>query len=196
MKHHQFLALLAGLAIASTPGLAAAQNINIARSVQADLPYTLIYPDPMQASGGGEDPIIINHPNAPLQCEMSVVAVEDQDWSAEIALATLDDGEVTAAWAATLPGFTLTDTGTTAYQDATALRYEGTSTDSPMNLPLTLVHTETVSAGRGYVLDCLFATAEAEQARPIVDFIVANFATSADAECCMGLAAENDAPAR
>ena len=71
-------------------------------------------------------------------------------------------------------------------QDATALIYDGSSPESTMGVPLTVVHTETVSDGRGYVLDCLYATAEAERARPIVDFIIANFATRSDADCCIG----------
>ena len=71
--------------------------------------------------------------------------------------------------------------------------YEGTSTDSPMGIPLTIVHTETVSDGLGYALDCLFDTTQAEQARPIVDFIIANFSTSAEAECCVPTPPEAEA---
>ena len=100
-----------------------------------------------------------------------------------------------SAWAETLPGFAVTGKGLAAYQDTTALLYEGDSTGSPIDLPLTLVHTETVSNGRGYVLECLYATAEAERARPVVDFIIANFSTRADADCCVGLAVETDEPA-
>ncbi len=72
--------------------------------------------------------------------------------------------------------------------------YEGTSESSPMNVPVTLVHTETVASGRGYALDCIYATSVAEQIRPLVDFIVANFATRSDAECCIGATAEPEAP--
>lgn len=195
MKHNRTLAAATGIAVALASIPAMAQNINVTRSVLEGLPYTLAYPEPMQASGGGDDPIIVNHPNAPLQCEMSLVPVEDTGWTAETALASLNEAEVAAAWAETLPGFAVTGKGLAAYQDTTALLYEGDSTGSPIDLPLTLVHTETVSNGRGYVLECLYATAEAERARPVVDFIIANFSTRADADCCVGLAVETDEPA-
>lgn len=196
MNHNKALAVLTGLGLALMPALAAAQSVNVTRSILTDLPYTLIYPAEMVATGGGDAPLTINHPDAPLQCEMSVVPVEDTDWSAEAALAGIDDGEIAAAWAGPLPGFSLSSKGLTSYQDATALTYEGTSTDSAMGVPLTLVHTETVSTGRGYVLDCIFAADQAEQARPLVDFIIANFSTRADAECCVGAspAPEPDQP--
>lgn len=174
------------LGLVLTPTLAAAQNVSVARSVLPTLPYTLIFPEPMTASGGGGDPVTVNHPDAPLQCDMNVVPVEDTAWTAESALAALDEAEVAASWAEIMPGFALASKGTTAYQDATALVYDGSSPESAMGMPLTLVHTETVSGGRGYVLDCLFATEQAEQVRPIVDFIVANFATRSDADCCIG----------
>lgn len=186
MKHNRGLSVLAALTLALSPTLAAAQSVNITRSVLTGLPYTLIYPTEMTATGGGDAPLTINHASAPLQCDMSVVPVDDTDWSAEDALGALDDGEIASAWSGSLPGFAVTTKGLVAYQDATALTYEGTSTDSSMGIPLTLVHTEAVSSGRGYVLDCIYAADQAEQARPIVDFIIANFATRSDAECCVG----------
>ena len=182
-------AAVAGLAVLSlvlSPALALAQSVNVTRSVLPTQPYTLIFPDQMVASGGGEDPVTINHPEAPLQCDMRVVPVEDTNWTAENALGALDDSEVAASWAEIMPGFVLGTKGTTPYQDATALIYDGSSPESAMGVPLTVVHTETVSNGRGYVLDCLYATDQAEQARPIVDFIIANFATRSDAEFCIG----------
>ena len=185
MKHIA-VAALAVLALVLSPSLAAAQSLVVIRSVLPTLPYTLIFPEPMVAVGGGEDPVTINHPEAPLQCDMSVVPVEDTGWTAEAALGALSEEEVAASWAEIMPGFVMGARGTTAYQDATALIYDGSSPESAMGVPLTVVHTETVSNGRGYVLDCLYATAQAEQARPIVDFIIANFATRSDAECCIG----------
>lgn len=186
MKQKKALALLAGLSLALTPVMAAAQSVNVTRSVLTGLPYTLIYPSEMVASGGGGDPLTINHTDAPLQCDLSVVPVDDTDWTAEAALSEIDEAEVATAWAGPLPGFSVSSKGLVAYQDATAISYEGSSTDSSMGIPLTLVHTESVAAGRGYVLDCIFAAEQAEQARPIVDFIIANFSTRADADCCVG----------
>ena len=186
MQAKRIAPLLAGLGLALTPMLAAAQEISITRSVLTNLPYTLIYPSTMVASGGGDGPLTINHTSAPLQCELLVVAVEDAAWTPQVALNGLNDTELTEAWGQTLPGFALTSKGNVEFQDATALTYEGNSTDSPMDIPVTLVHTETVAAGRGYTLDCIYATEFAAEARPLVDFIIANFSTRADAECCVG----------
>ncbi|GEM_PF-571487 len=196
MKH----AAVAGLALVSlvfSPALALAQSVNVTRSILPTSPYTLIFPEPMVTASSSVDPVAmtINHPDAPLQCDMSVVPVEDTDWTPEAALTALDDTQVAAAWAELMPGFALDTKGTTAYQDATALTYVGSSPESAMGVPLTLVHTETVSNGRGYVLDCYYATDQAEQARPIVDFIVANFATRSDADCCIGAEVETEGEA-
>lgn len=187
MKH----AAVAGIAVLSlviAPSLVAAQNISLTRSILPDAPYTLIFPEPMVVAGSDIEPVrvTINHPGAPLQCDMSIVPVEDTSWSAQEAVAALDEAEVAAAWADVMPGFTLGAKGTLPYQDAQALFYDGTSQESSMGVPLTLVHTETVAEGRGYTLDCYYATAEAANARPIVDFIIANFSTRADADCCIG----------
>lgn len=177
-------------AAALLPATAFAQSVSLTRSILPDQPYTLIYPEAMTASGGGADPLTINHPDAPLQCDLEIVPVEDTGWTADGALSALNDTEVAAGWTQTFPGFTVATKGTTAYQSGPALIYDGQSTNSPMGVPLTIVHTETVDSGRGYSLDCLFATSVAAQARPIVDFIIANFSTKADAECCIGAVAE------
>lgn len=177
---------LAAISMGFVPGAALAQSVNVTRSILPDQPYTLIYPEAMVASGGAGEPLTINHPDAPLQCDLTIVPVEDTGWTPENALSSLDDDDVVASWSETFPGFALGAKATTAYQSNTALIYDGTSTDSPMGLPLTIVHTETVDHGRGYALDCLFATDVAARARPIVDFIIANFSTRADAECCVG----------
>ena len=198
MKFRPAIGCVAAISMGLVPGAAFAQSVNLTRSILPDQPYTLIYPDTMIASGGATGPLTINHPNAPLQCDLTIVPVEDTGWTAESALASLVDDDVVASWAETFPGFELGAKATTAYQSGAALIYEGTSTDSPMGVPLTIVHTETVDNGRGYALDCLFATEVAPQARPIVDFIIANFSTRADAECCIGVEPEIDpaAPAQ
>lgn len=189
---------LVAVTLALLPAASLAQGINVTRSILEDQPFTMIYPETMVASGGAGEPLIINHPDAPLQCELTIVPVEDAAWSAETALASLNEEDIAAGWAESLPGFTLANSATVPYQSATALLYEGTSSDSPMGVPLTVVHTETVDNGRGYSLDCLLATEVAEQARPVVDFIIANFSTRADAECCVSLeeTTEESAPAQ
>lgn len=193
MRSKRFLAIVGGLGAAAMPVVALGQSVNVTRSIFADQPYTLIYPETMTAAGGAGEPLTINHPNAPLQCDLSVVPVEDADWTADSALSGLDADAVTSAWSESFPGFTLGNSGTTQYQDATALYYEGTSESSPMQMPITLVHTETVASGRGYALDCIYATAVAEQVRPAVDFIIANFSTRSDADCCVGVTPETEA---
>ena len=185
MNMRPLLRCLAAVSILLAPGTAFAQAINASRSTLPDQPFSLFYPDTMQASGGVDQPLVINHANAPLQCTMTYVPLEETDWTADGALASLVDADVEAGWRENFPGFTLGTKGTTAYQSDAALIYDGTSTDSPMGMPLTIVHTETVANELGYTLDCLFDTTQAEQARPIVDFIIANFSTSADAECCV-----------
>ncbi len=181
------IACLAGVTMGLLPATAFAQSVSVTRSVLLEQPYTLIYPEEMVLSGGADQPVVINHPNAPLQCSLTIVPAEDTDWTAEEALASLDDAEVVAAWGETFPGFALGTKAVAAYQSGPALQYDATTTDSPMGVPLSIVHTEAVDSGRGYVLDCLFATAEAERARPLVDFIIANFSTRSDAECCIGV---------
>ena len=176
---------LAVLFVLGCPALSLAQSISVTHSTLPEQPFTLFYPEAMQASGGVDRPLVIKHASAPLQCSMSYVPVDEPAWTAEGALALLVDADVEAGWRESFPGFALGARGTAAYQSDTALIYEGTSSDSPMGLPLTIVHTEAVAGELGYALDCLFATAEAEQARPIVDFIIANFSTAADAECCV-----------
>lgn len=177
---------LALLACAALVLPASAQSVNVTRGILADQPYTLIYPDTMTATGAAGEPMVVNHPDAPLQCELAVVPVEDTDWTPQEALAGFDPEAASAEWAETFEGFSITETGIAEIQGGEALFYAGESTDSPMGMPITLVHVETVAAGRGYLLDCLYASAVAENARPIVDFIVANFATRSDAGCCVG----------
>ncbi|KKB79851.1 hypothetical protein VW35_04995 [Devosia soli] len=186
MRSNRLLMVIVGLGAAAMPVAATAQSVNVTRSIFPDQPYTLIYPEAMVATGGAGEPLTINHPNAPLQCDLSVVPVEDGQWTAESALSSLDTDAITAAWAETFPGFVLGPSGTTQYQDATALIYEGTSKSSAMGVPITLVHTETVASNLGYSLDCIYSTAVSEQVRPAVDFIIANFATRSDADCCVG----------
>ncbi|GHA14272.1 hypothetical protein GCM10007989_06180 [Devosia pacifica] len=179
---------LAILAMPFGSTLAVASDVSVTRSILEDRPYTLVYPSTMQASGGGADPLTINHPQAPLQCTLEVIPAEDSDWSPESALARLDQESLTAQWAETFPGFEIDSSGITSYESGRALIYEGTSETSPMNMPISLVHTETVSSGRGYILDCFFATSVTANARPIVNFIVANFSTRSDGDCCVGVA--------
>lgn len=194
MRHRRFACSLALAAAALLPIEAAAQTISITRGIFDGQPYTIIYPAAMVASGGGADPLTINHPNAPLQCELTILPATAGDWSPQGALDQLDEEAVAEGWSQSFPGFAITGTSIVPYQNGEALLYEGESEDSPMDIPISLVHAEAVDGNRGYVLDCFYATAEAANARPIVDFIIANFSTRSDAECCAG-AQPAEAPA-
>ncbi|WDR05461.1 hypothetical protein PSQ90_14420 [Devosia rhodophyticola] len=188
------IAVLAVLPLLATSAASAQSiNVSVSRSILADQPYTLIYPDFMVATGAAGEPVTINHPEAPLQCTSEIVPIEDTGWTAQSALDSLDEDEVIKGWIERFPGFTITNKTVTQFQSGDALLYEGTSTDSPMNMPLTIVHTETVDGPRGYSLDCLYATEYAEQARPIVNFIIANFSTHSDADCCVDMKTEDTA---
>lgn len=173
---------LLALTISLLPVAVFAQNVGVTGSPLPDQPYTLIYPDVMVTGGEVGGPLTINHPAMPLQCVLAVIPVEDDAWTAEGALATLDAAAVASGWNDTLPGFTLGTAVVTGYQSNPALQYEGASAGSGDAGPVTLVHTETVDGGNGYTLDCFYPSEVADTARPIVDSIIANFSTQQDAE--------------
>jgi hypothetical protein len=181
MKFAPAIGPLLALSVVLMPVTAFAQSLTISGSPLPDQPYTLIFPAVMMTSGEIGGPVTINHPGVPLQCLLTVVSVEDTDWTAEAALAALDPAAVAAGWSDTFPGFTLGASLVTAYQSSPALQYEGTSTGGEQG-PITLVHSETVDADNGYTLDCFYATEAAAEARPIVDSIIANFSTKMDAQ--------------
>jgi hypothetical protein len=169
------------LSLALLPVMAHAQALANSGSPLPDQPYTLFYPDVMVASGEIGGPLTINHPTLPLQCVLTVVPVEDTGWTAEGALAALDVQTVAAGWNQTLPGFTVLESKVTSYQSDQALQYSGTS-QGETGTTVTLVHTETVSGGNGYTLDCFYGNEEAEEAAPIAASIIANFSTQQDAQ--------------
>lgn len=179
MKLNGILVPLAGLGLALIPTMALSQEVAVARSAPGEIPYVLTYPVPMVTEPSEEGTLMLNHPELPLQCELLAVPVEDTSWTVDSALASLSEDDVAAAWGEGLPGFAVTSKGVVAYASTPALRYEGTSLGSGMGVPVTLVHTETVTGGNGYVIDCFFAADAAEQVRPVVDFIIQNFSTSA-----------------
>ena len=173
---------LAALSLGLMSAAVSAQTAGITGSPLPDQPYTLIYPSVMVTAGELGGPVTLNHPSVPLQCVLAVIPVEDIGWTADGALATLDPAAVTAGWGETLPGFVLGASQVVAYQSDPALQYEGVSAESGENGPVTLVHTETVAQGNGYTLDCFYPAEVGEQARPIVDSIIANFSTKQDAQ--------------
>ena len=179
------LGVLAALTMSLIAGSALAQEqaaFGSSGSPLPEQPYTLIYPTVMVPGGEAGGPVVINHPDLPLQCVLAVIPVDDTTWTADGALAALDAATVAEGWNETLPGFVLGASQLTNYQSGVALQYEGASAGTDETAPVTLVHTETVAAGNGYTLDCFYPSDAVAQARPIVDSIIANFSTLQDAQ--------------
>lgn len=170
----------------STPVLAQAQVI-VDRGLTDDLPYTAIYPDVLNAvdDGSPETILTLQHPGAALQCDFFAVPGAQEGWTAEDALASLDVAGIEATWAPQFPGFEVTGQSVTRFASGPALLYEGASENSPLDIPAAVVHAEAVDNGRTYVVECLLDQAIAADARPMIDFIIANFSTRSDAQCCI-----------
>jgi hypothetical protein len=173
--------------VACAAAVAQEATVTIDRGLTEDRPYTLIYPDILKSIDDGS-PITIatlQHPEAPLQCDAMIADGASAGWTAEAAVAALDVAGTEQGWVTDFPGFAITNTVLTAFQSGPALMYEGESTDSPLGLPLHIVHAEAVDGGRTYVLECLVEKSVAEGAKPLIDFLIANFSTKSDGECCV-----------
>lgn len=187
-KAHQFATVVAVLGL--TMPAAFAQDIQIMRDVglTEDLPYTVFYPSVLNTVDDGNSQTIITLQPAGdkfLQCDVFAVSGAADGWTADSALSTLDVSGIEASWAPDFPGFRLTAQSTAAFASGPALRYEGQSDTSPMNLPITIIHAEAVDGGRTYAIECLFDRNIDGDARPVVDFIIANFSTKSDGQCCI-----------
>lgn len=180
------------LALAALGGEALAQEqpqVVIDRGLTDDLPYTAIYPNVFRSVDDGSPATILTlqHPGAPLQCDVFAVAGGDADWSAETALDKLDIKGIEASWVTDFPGFKVVARNVVNFASGPALLYEGESDNSPLGVPLRIVHAEAVAGGLTYAIECLMEKAIAGEARPLVDFIIANFSTRSDGECCIPL---------
>src|SRR5690606_25489272 len=127
--------------------------------------------------GNSETILTVQHPNALLQCDFFSVPGAPEGWSAEGAVANLDIAGIEATWAPSFPGFSLTGQQVARFASGPALLYVGQSESSPMGPGVEVVHAEAVDAGRTYAVECLMDRAVAAEARPMVDFIIANFST-------------------
>ncbi len=181
---------LSGVLLAAACSLVAAQEqatVTIDRGLTEDRPYTLIYPDVLSSIDDGSPVTIatLRHPDAPLQCDAMIADGAPAGWVAETAVEALDVAGTEQTWVTDFPGFVITNKALANFQSGPALLYEGESTDSPLDLPLHIVHAEAVDSGRTYVLECLVEKSVAEGARPLIDFLIANFSTRSDGECCV-----------
>lgn len=180
----------AALCLLLAPVPVAAQTsttINVARGLETEQPYSIFFPAPLAAIEDGSETtaITIQHPQAPLQCDTLIGAYAPANWDPEAAAQQLDKPAIEASWVESFPGFTVTSQGITSFQSGPALLYEGDSTSSPMGLPMHVIHAEAVDGGRTYIIECLLGRDIAAEARPLIDFVIANFSTRADAECCV-----------
>jgi hypothetical protein len=184
--------LLTVAAAALFAGTAAAQEqVAIARGTDPALPFTVIYPEVLQPveDGSATTILTLRHPDAPLQCDIFSVAGAAAGWTAESALENLDVAGIEASWIPDFPGFHIVDQQVTDFASGPALLYEGESDDSPLGVPLRIIHAETTGNERTYAVECLIERSVAAEARPLVDFIIANFSTRSDAACCIDPAA-------
>lgn len=181
------LMLVAALAMAGHPALAQQAQIIADRGLTEDLPYTAFYPNVLQSIDDGSDATILTlqHPAAPLRCDIFAVASDETGWSAENAVANLDTAGIVATWGPDFPGFEIVAQQVVDFASGPALFYEATSADSPLGVPLRIIHAETIDNGRIYAVECLIGRAVEADARPLVDFVVANFSTRSDGECCI-----------
>lgn len=182
------LAAAAAAAIAlSSAAFAQGGQVIIDRGLTEDLPYTAIYPDVLQTfdDGNPETILTLRHPGATLQCDVFAVPGAKDGWSAEEALQGLDVAGIESTWGPDFPGFKITAQSVIRLASGPALFYEAESNNSPLSLPLSIVHAEAVDGGRTYAIECLIDRAVAADARPMVDFIIANFSTRSDGQCCI-----------
>lgn len=181
-------AILATFAALSTQGRAQDQTqVVIDRGLTEDLPYTAIYPNVLRSVDDGSPATILTlqHPDAPLQCDAFAVDGAEAGWTAETALSKLDVPGIEATWTPDFPGFKVVAQGITQFASGPALLYEGESDNSPLEIPLRIVHAEAVDGGRTYAIECLMAKSIAAEARPLVEFFIANFSTRSDGQCCI-----------
>lgn len=179
--------LLGALTMMASPVLAQEAKVVTDRGLTDDLPYTISYPDVLQSIDDGSDATILTlrHTNAPLQCDAFVANGAAPGWTAEGALTTLDVPGIVATWAPDFPGFKVTNQQLTEFQSGPALLFEGESDNSPLGVPLHIVHAEATDGGRFYAVECLVERGAASDARPMINFIIANFSTRSDGTCCV-----------
>ena len=185
----QGVTLVAALILAATPPVIAQDQVqmSVVQGQTAERPFTVIYPNVLQVFDDGSDVTVLTlrHPDAIMQCDALVQDGAPADWNADAALAGLDTAGIVSTWTPDFPGFKVTGQSVTRFQSGPALMYEGESENSPFGVPAKIVYAEAVDGGRNYAIQCIVELGEAADARPMVDFIVANFSTRSDGTCCV-----------
>jgi hypothetical protein len=181
--------LLASALAMNTAAFAQSGQVQVVidRGLTDDVPYTAIYPDALQSvdDGSSETILTVRHPEALIQCDFFSVAGAPSEWSADAALASLDVAGIESSWAPNFPGFKLSNQSLAQFASGPALFYEGQADSSPMGPPVSVIHAEAVAGGRSYAVECLVDRSVAVDARPMIDFIIANFSTRSDGQCCI-----------
>lgn len=180
--------LLAAMAMNAAPVLAQDQvQMVIDRGATPERPYTLIYPEVLETVDDGSDVTVqtLRHPDAVMQCDAMIQDGAGSDWTAESALENLDVAGITTTWSPDFPGFKVTGQTVTNFQSGPALMFEAESDNSPLGVPLKIIHAEATDGGRYYALECLVERGAANEARPMIDFLIANFSTRSDGNCCI-----------
>jgi hypothetical protein len=188
MMRRTLISLFAIAAIA--PGAVFGQSdvtVNIDRGVLEIRPFTAIYPQSFrQVEDGSEVTVLtLQHNEAPIQCDVLIAERQAGEWNAEAALVSFDQNAVEATWRADFPDFAITAQRLTSFQSGPALYYEGEAQESPLGFPVKIVHAEAVDQGRTYIFECLMELALAAEAVPTIEFMITNFSTRSDAECCV-----------
>lgn len=180
------------LALSASVGMSLAQDqtqVVIDRGLTEDIPYTAIYPSVLRSVDDGSSATILTlqHPDAPLQCDVFAVPGAEAGWTAEAALDKLDIPGIEATWVPDFPGFKVVAKSVTQFASGPALLYEGESDNSPLGVPLRIVHAQAIAGNLTYAIECLMEKSIAGDARPLVDFVIANFSTRSDGKCCIPL---------
>lgn len=184
----RWMMLAAGMALLAQPVLAQEEvEMIVQKGTAAERPFTVIYPSVLEPIDDGSDVTVVTlrHPDAAMQCDAMIQDGASADWNAESALSSLDPAGIVTAWSPDFPGFRLTGQSLTQFQSGPALMFEAESDSSPFAVPLRIVHAEAVDGGRFYAVECLVEQSAAADARPMIDFIIANFSTRSDANCCV-----------
>lgn len=179
--------IVAALALAaSTLSATGDETVVIDRGLTEDRPYTLIYPTSLKPIDDGSPVTVatLQHPEAPLRCDAMIADDAPANWTAKEAANKFDRAATAVDWQADFPGFVVTSHGMTDFQSGSALLYRGESPDSPWGIPIAAVHAEAVDGGRIYVVECVAGKEIAAQADPLFAFVIANFSTRSDGECC------------
>ena len=175
--------LVSGGVLAQNAGV----EVSVLRGTLENRPFTAVFPQTFEPIDDGSDVSVLSlqHRAAPLRCDVLVADGQAQGWTAERALADFDPVAVEGTWASQFPGFTVTASSLVRFQSGSALYYEGESNESPLGYPATIAHAEVADGGRTYIYECIMSQAIAADGLATVAFLMANFSTRSDGECCI-----------